>query len=215
MGLVDATEWACVLCGRHIQNEQVEQRICIEFCIKLEHCSVEAIQMIQKATVMDNWWLAASSRHCAHSCITSHTVSFCETSNHPGDSSSLQLRFGTLKLLAFPKTKIILEREEISGHQWDSRKYDGAADGDWENCVRSQGACFEADRGITVLCTVCPVACTFFRKCLYFSYYMAGYLLDRPCILRHNYTAPCSEHLNLPCKYFPVVSLTPFYRWSS
>ena len=26
------------------------------------------------------------------------------------------------------------------------------------------------------------VSCIFFNKCLYFSYYVAGYLLDRPCI---------------------------------
>ena len=26
------------------------------------------------------------------------------------------------------------------------------------------------------------VSCTFFNKCLYFSYYIAGYLLDRPHI---------------------------------
>ena len=32
------------------------------------------------------------------------------------------------------------EREEISDHQLDSGNYDRVADGDWENCVRSQGA---------------------------------------------------------------------------
>ena len=31
-----------------------------------------------------------------------------------------------------------------------------------------------------VLCTMFLVSCIFFNKCLYFSYYMAGYLLDRP-----------------------------------
>ena len=30
-------------------TEQVEQLICIKFCIKLEHSSTETIQMIQKA----------------------------------------------------------------------------------------------------------------------------------------------------------------------
>ena len=70
---------------------------------------------------------------------------FGETSNHPGDSAPLQTRFGTLQLLAFPKTEITFEREEISDHQWDSGKKDGAANGDRENCVRSQGAYFEGD----------------------------------------------------------------------
>ena len=49
-------------------------------------------------------------------CLPMHHIScrdFCETSNHPGDSAPLQPRFGALRLLAFPKTKITFEREEI------------------------------------------------------------------------------------------------------
>ena len=121
-------------------TEQVQQQICTKFCINLEHSSAETIQMIQKAAAMGNWWLAASLRQYAHSCITSRAEFFGKTSNDPGDSASIQPRFGALWLLAFPKTIITFEREEISDCQWDSGKYDGAADGDWENCVRSQGA---------------------------------------------------------------------------
>ena len=51
-------------------TEWVEQQICIKFCIKLEHSSVEPIQVIQKAAAMGNWWLAASSWQHTHSCIT-------------------------------------------------------------------------------------------------------------------------------------------------
>ena len=36
-------------------TEQVEQRICIKCWVKLEHCSTENIQMIQKAADMGNW----------------------------------------------------------------------------------------------------------------------------------------------------------------
>ena len=36
-------------------TEVVEQQICINFCIKLEHSSMENIQMIQKAAAMGNW----------------------------------------------------------------------------------------------------------------------------------------------------------------
>ena len=36
-------------------TEQVEQRICIKFSIKLEHSSAETIQMIQKAAAMGSW----------------------------------------------------------------------------------------------------------------------------------------------------------------
>ena len=42
-------------------------------------------------------------------------------------------------------SKIAFEREEISVHQLGSEKYNRAADGNWENCVRSQGAYFEGD----------------------------------------------------------------------
>ena len=131
-------------------TERAEQRICIRFCVKLEHSSVETIRMIQKAAAIGNWWLAASSEQCTCSCITSLAEFFGETSNHPGDSAPLHPTFGTLWLLAFPKTKITFE--EILDHQWDPGKYNAVADGDWENCVRSQGAYFEGDWGIIVLC---------------------------------------------------------------
>ena len=52
-------------------TEQLEQQICIKFCIKLEHFSAETIQMIQKAAAMGNRWLAASSWQHIQSWITS------------------------------------------------------------------------------------------------------------------------------------------------
>ena len=67
-------------------------------------------------------------------------------------------RFGTPWLLAFPKTKITFKREVISARWWDSGKYDGAVDGDRENCVRSQSAYFEGEWGVIVLCTMFPIS---------------------------------------------------------
>ena len=160
-------------------TEWVEQQICIRFCVRLEHSSAEIIGMIQKATATGNWWLAASSQQCAYLCIMSHAKFFGETSNHPGDSAPLLPWYGALQSLAFPETKINFEREEISDCQRDSGKYDWAADGDWENCVRSQGAYSEGDWGIIVLCTMFLVPCIFFNKCLYFSYSIEGYILYR------------------------------------
>ena len=159
--------------------EQVEQWICVKFCVKPEHSSAETIWMIQKTAARGNWWLTASSWQRTCSCVTSPTEAFGETSNHPGDSASLQPRFGVLRLLGFPKTKVIFEREEISDCHWDSGKYNRAADGNWENCVRFQGAYSEGYWGVIVLCTVFLVPCIFYNKCLYFSYHMAGYILDR------------------------------------
>ena len=131
-------------------TEPVEQQIGITFFFKLEHSSMETIWMIQKATAMGNWWLAASSQQRACSCIMS-LAAFWQ--NHPCDSAPLQPRFGALWCLAFSKTKITFEREEISDHWWDSGKHDRAADSDWENCVRSQGA-YLKDWGVIVLCTM-------------------------------------------------------------
>ena len=162
-------------------TEQIEQWICIKFCTKLQHSSMETMLMTQKAAAMGNWWLAASSWQCAQSCITPCAEFFGETSNHPGDSVPLQPIFDTLQLLAFPKTKITSERKEIWDHQWDSGKYDTPADGDWENCVRSQGAYLEGDRGIIALCTMFLIACIFFNKYLFFIVYvwiLSGHTLN-------------------------------------
>ena len=91
-------------------TQQVEQQSCIKVCIKLEHSSAETIWMNQKAVAMRHWWLAPSSQQCTLSGITSCAEFFGETSHHPGDSALLQLRFGALQLLAFPKTKITFEK---------------------------------------------------------------------------------------------------------
>ena len=184
----------CVLCGHAFKmTEQVEQQICIRFCIKLGYSLAKLFGWFRRPQLWatGDWQLlhdnvlAYASRL---SCEERWNV-FGETSNHPGDSAPLQPRFGTLRLLAFPKTKVIFEKEEISDHQWDSGKYNKAADGNWgptcashcaSHCVRSQGVYFERDLGVIVLCIMFLVSCIFFNKCLYFSSYMAGYLLDRP-----------------------------------
>ena len=80
----------------------------------------------ETATVMGNWWLAASSWQCTHSFIMSHAEFFGKTSNHLGNSVPLQPRCGAIWILGFSKTKITFERKEISDHQWDSGKYDEA-----------------------------------------------------------------------------------------
>ena len=48
-----------------------------------------------------------------------------------------------------------------------------------ENCARSQGAYREGNCSVIVRCTMFLISCIFSSKCLYFTYYMAGYLLDR------------------------------------
>ena len=153
MGAVDAVEWACVLCGHHIQNDWESRATNLHFTLSLNIPSWKLFRWFTRL-----WLWATGDWQLHHNNVpvhASHLVQFFgETSNHPDDSASLHPRFGALWLLALPKAKITFEREEISHHPWDSGKYDGAADGDCENCVKSQGASFEGDWGVVVLCTV-------------------------------------------------------------
>ena len=159
-------------------TERVEQRICIRFCTKLKHnSSVETIQMIQKAAAIGNWWLAPWLWRCAHSCIMSCAKFFGKISNHSGDSSPLQPIFGTLQLLAFPKTKITFEKKDFRV----SMRFRKIWQGSWWQL----GELYEVPRcllwrGLRCHCLMCNVFCIFLKKCLNFSCYMAGYFLDRP-----------------------------------
>ena len=119
--------------------------------------------------------------------------------------SPLQPRFGTLQLLAFPKTKITFERDRISDHRRDSGKYDREDDDDWENFERSQGSSLEGDWGVIVLCTVLLVSSSINLSFL-FLYYMAGYLLDKPCISFIFYLCTFILHMN----YFKVSNIVLF-----
>ena len=54
---------------------------------------------------------SASPRQCACPFYSSRPGVFGKASNHPGMSAPLQPRFGSLRILAFPKAKIAVERE--------------------------------------------------------------------------------------------------------
>ena len=92
-------------------TEWVEQRICIRFCVKLEHSSAETIQVTQESAAVGNWWLAASSQRHTHSCITSRAEFFGETSNHPGDSAPYSPDLVPCDFWLFPKLKSPLKRK--------------------------------------------------------------------------------------------------------
>ena len=124
MRAVNAIEWACVLCGRHIWVSRATNLYQI---LHLVWIFLRGNYLDDsKAAAMSYWWLAASSQHN----LLHHVLCrvFGETSNHPGDSVPQQSRYGALWLLAFLKTKITFEREEILDLRWDSEKYHRAAD---------------------------------------------------------------------------------------
>ena len=62
-------------------TERVEQRVCIQFCVKLEHSSTETIGMIQKAAAVGNgdWQLhhdnvPAHASHLMQSFLGKHQI---------------------------------------------------------------------------------------------------------------------------------------------
>ena len=104
-------------------TERVQQCICIKFCVKLEHSSMKTIRMTQKA--YRNNAMSPAQVKVWHKYFKDSWES-----RESDDLPPLQPRFGALRLLAFPKTKITFEREKISDCRWNSGKYDEATDGD-------------------------------------------------------------------------------------
>ena len=160
-------------------TEWVEQWICIKFCIKLEHLSVESIWMILKAAALSSWSLAASSQQHALSCITSHAEFFGQISNYTGDSVPLQSRFGALWLLAFPKTRGRDFRPSV--------RFRKIRRGSWwrlgELCEVPRCLLW---RGLRCHFPLYNVSCVLFNKCLIFLHHMAGFLLESPPIWKWN-----------------------------
>ena len=187
MGVVDLlSEHVYCVAITFKMTEQIEQEVCIKFYIKLEHSSVETIQIIQKSSAVGNWWLAASSQQCARTCIMSHAECFSKTSNHPDDSAPPESQIWGPVTSAFFQNwnHLQAEREEISGCHEIQENMTGQQMAIptkdcaecleqwmrcWENCVRSQNANFEGDWSIICLCTMFLISCSFFNKCLYFS----------------------------------------------
>ena len=135
-------------------TERVEQWICIKFCIKLEQSCTETILMVQKSTAMGNWWLAVSSRQHSHSHIMPGAeflakYQITQVTQPPYIPDMVPCDFWL-----FPKLKSPLKGNRFQTGWWDSGKYNGAADGNWENCVRSQGAYFKGDL-VSLSCVWC------------------------------------------------------------
>ena len=148
--------------------------------LKLEHSSVETIQMIQKVAAMGNWWLAASSRQHALSVPHVSCRGFWWNIKSPRWLTPLQPRFGTLPLLALPKLK-----SSLKGKRFQT-VYDIQENTTRQLMVRLGELCEVPrcllGRGLRRHCPMYNVSCFFFNKCLYFSYYIAGCFLNRPCI---------------------------------
>ena len=135
-------------------TEWVEQWIYIKVFVKLEHSSTQTIRMIQKATAMGNWWLAASLWQCSCSRITSHAEFLVKHQITQVTQPHCSPDLVPCNFCLFQKLKSPLKGKRFQIFDEVQENTMGAADGDWENCVTSQGAYFEGDWGIIVLCAM-------------------------------------------------------------
>ena len=162
-------------------TEWAEQWICTKFCIKLDHSSMETIQMIQKAAAMGNWWLAAVSTR-QHACL--YIISPAEVFGENEITQVTQLPYSPdlvpCCFWLFPKLKSPLKGKRFPTVD----EIQENTTGQLMAIGRTMwGANVPTLKGLKCHCPMYNVSCIFFKKCLYFSYYMAGYLLDSPCIL--------------------------------
>ena len=135
--------------------------------------------MTQKATAVaaGDWQFHSNTPTCASCLMQSFLAKHQTQVTQPLYSRDLS----PSKFWLFPKL-----RSSLKGKRFQTMKFRKIWWGSWwqlgELCG-SRGAYFEGDWGVIVLCTMFLVPGIFFNKCLYFSYYMVGYLLDIPCML--------------------------------
>ena len=140
--------------------------------------------MIQKATAMGHWWLAVSSQQCARSHITSPAELFGETSNRQVTQPPYSPDLVPCDFWLFPKLK-----SPLSGKRFQT--IDEIQENTTEQLVVTGrtvwGPKVTTLKGTEVSLSYvqCFLYLIFFKKCLYFSYYMAGYLQDKPLIINH------------------------------
>ena len=106
--------------------------------------------------------------------------SFNETSNHPGDSALYSPDLVPWNFWLFPKLKSPLKGKRFHTFNEIQENTTGQLMVTGRTVWGPKVPTLKGDWGIIVLCTMFLVFCILFSKCFYFSYYMAGYLLDRP-----------------------------------
>ena len=120
MGAVDAIEWTCVLCGRWIQNDWVEQWICIKFRIR-QNSFLHGNYLGDSEDLSYGQLVIGSFITTMHPCIMSHAEFFGKTSNHPGDSAPCSPDLVPCDSWLFPKLKSPLKGKRF--HLWKGMRF--------------------------------------------------------------------------------------------
>ena len=142
----------------------------MKFCIKLEHCYMETIQMIQKAVAVGNWWLASSSWTTYP--LTSHAEFFVKHRITQVTQRLYSPCLATCDFWLFPKLKSPLNRKRFQTIDEFRENMMGQLMAIGRTVWKSQGAYFEGDWGVIVLCTVFLVSSSINVS---FTYYMTWY----------------------------------------
>ena len=179
MGVVDAIQWACILCGHHIQNDWVSNKSTSNFVFSLHIPLWKLLRWFRRPTVWatGDWQLhrntLARASHLVQSFLVKHQIT--QVTQPPYSPDLVPCNF-----CLFPKLKSPLKGRDFR----PSLRFRKIQRGSWwrlgELCEVPR-AYFEGDWGIIGLCTMFLVSCIF-NKILYFSYCISGYLLDRPHI---------------------------------
>ena len=147
---------------------------------------METIQMIQKAAAMGNWWWAASSRKHACSCIISHADLFVKHQITQMTQPHYSPDLVPYDFCLFSKLKSPLKGKRFQTVDEIQENNTG------QLMVMGRTVCgpkVPTLKGteVSLSCVQCFLYLVlFFSKCLYFSYYMAGYLLYRTRIYEND-----------------------------
>ena len=162
-------------------SEWAEQQICIKFCVKLELSSMETIGMIQRPQLLaaGEWQLhhdnvPAHASRLMQSFLAKHPIAQVTQPHYSPDLVPCDFWLFPKLKSPFQKGKRFQTVDEIQENMMGQLMVTG------RSVWGPKGAYFEGDWDTIVLCMMLLVSCVFCNKCLYFSYYMAGYFLDRP-----------------------------------
>ena len=166
MGVVDTIELVCVLCGCCIQNDWVSRaESAPNFVLSLNIPPWKLFKQFRRLQL----WATGSFTMTTHLLMHHISRSFLAKHQIPQlaqPSYSPDFVFCDFWLLPKLKSPLKGKRFQTISEIQESMTGQLMATG---RTVKSQGACFEGDWGVIIPCTMFPVSCIFFNKCLYFS----------------------------------------------
>ena len=157
---------------------------------------------------MGNWWLAASQdTHASHLVQISLAKHQITQVTQPHYSPDLAPRDFWL----FPKLKSPLKGKRFQTVDEIQENMTGWLMAVWTPVWDPKVPTLNEDWDIIALCTMFLVSCIFLNKCLYFSQYMAGYLLNRPCIFNKwlIFLSPTEDHTHHPHLFLSTLRKNP------